>query len=155
MNHVIYTSPTGEGERNPSPEFIRSLFSQGEDYWQDKLGCGHGVFNVFQGEERQAMLEVTCKDGCGFYLLQIEKQDRGYQYHLAVNTEMKNSKLAKLHYGGEPFFVPAPLFIPRELAEKVAKDFCKTGKCPSCVRWVARSTLHWDSTTGEWTPPSP
>src|SRR5262245_1857703 len=145
MPQVIYNSPLGEDERNPSEAFIGELFAKEEEYWQDPLGCGHGTFDYLENSLNKATLEVTSKQGLGFFLDITERDPRAHRHFVAVR-DCSIAGTAVLHYGGEPFIVPKAFFHPPKIACKVALDFCRYGGRPPDIRWCAQRELNWDST---------
>jgi hypothetical protein len=153
MPSTIYTGPNGEHCINPADAAVDDLFSQGEDYWQDLRGRGHGSFDFVIDKYPIANLETTFANGFGYYVAVTQLDPQGHQQFVALNEDEGNGDVAKLHYGGEPFLVPRQMFHPAQTAAAVVKEFCRTGKRSAAVTWYRLAELDWDSTTGQWTPP--
>jgi hypothetical protein len=56
--------------------------------------------------------------------------------------------------GGQPFYLPEAMFVPRELAYAVVEEFCRTGQRSQAIRWREAVKVHWDAETGKPLDPS-
>lgn len=153
MRYISYVSPNGEGVRNPSSEFVRSLFRQGEAYWQDRTGCGHGVFELRINVLRTAYFEITCKDEIGFRLIYCDVKPEGHERFVSFDHNCTSNDNVLLHYAGEPDYVPLPMFVSPVLAERAAMEFCETGDRPANIPWFPLWQMDWDPTNGAWRRP--
>ena len=56
--------------------------------------------------------------------------------------------------GGQPFYLPETMFVPRDLAYSVVEEFCRTGQRSPAIRWREATTVHWDPEAGKPLNPS-
>jgi hypothetical protein len=148
--YFCFVTPLGEPEYDLSDEVLDRLSQMGETFWQDRLGCGHGVLEFLELEKRVAWLEMSCKDGVGFYL-HCKSKDPNKSQSYAINTAVKSLETVKLHFGGEPIFVPLQFFHSPERAAAAMKEFRRTADLPSDFEWFGLDKLNsWDDETGEW-----
>jgi len=152
---ITYNSPTGYEEDSPSDAFVSQLFESGEEYWQDIHGCGHGVFCSWENGIRIGDMEVTFKEGHGFHLrhwTDMSKVPGQPTVFLAFDKRIRDGEVVTLHYGGEPFLVPAALFVSKDLAVRAAREFCENAGRTNDVNWIPKKGLNWNSETGQWHP---
>lgn len=147
----LYTSPIGDSEENPSDEFIEGILTNGDTYWQDPLGRGHGTLDILVSGAAEKTLEITAKAGFGFYLMVTERSPKAHRHFIAIPSEARsNIGPVKVNYGGEPYFIPSAFFLSPELARKAAHAFLHKGERSAEVVWAPLESLDWDPDTGAW-----
>ena len=111
------------------------------------------MFEYYENGVRKRTIEVTHKDGLGFYLAYVDRVPDGHKHFVAINRTINSRDAVEFQYGGEPFFIPEALLIPKETAMMAVRQFCQSGSQPDRIHWVPLTELAWDSTSGAWKVP--
>ncbi len=153
MASVEYAGPTGQLCSVPTEAFIDELFTFGDDYWLDPSGRGHGTFEYILDRNPASTLLISFKSGFGYYIMVREVDPKAHERYAAFDDSEMREDLAEIQYGGEPYFVPRPLFQLREQAMRAVKTFCQSGTRDPSINWRNWTDFEWDPSTGEWCRP--
>jgi hypothetical protein len=127
---------------NPSLELLEDcILRRGDDYWN--VDAGDATLETVT-EGSRVVLDLELVASRGFCIVYMHK-DVGH--FVSLGSDNFHDAVEKA-VGGQPRFLPAAVFIPRELAWEVVKEFHATGKRSNAIRWIDRREMNWDPETG-------
>lgn len=137
-----YTSPSGDTIDNPSLEFLEEcVLHRGEEYWSIDAGDAALESEI---DAVRVVLVLEYKATLGFCIYYMQK---GIHF-LSIGSDLFGEAVEKF-VGGQPRFLPAAVFVSRDKAWQVVKDFHAGSKRSAAIKWIDRREVHWDYTTGK------
>jgi hypothetical protein len=126
--------PNGESISNPSLDWLSELILCGDkDFWN--AGSGEGAIKYIPASgSAYSLLGLILDEPHGFH---IRYMDFDQNEHVSAGDGDTKVKV-KVYVGGDPLYIPAALFIGRELTWVVVEHFCKTGLRSPKIRWARR-----------------
>jgi hypothetical protein len=128
---VVFVTPMGPHQVNPSPESLRDLVLRGgDDFWA--AGSGDAALEV-TGQESSGRLLLMGLDGPGFFLIHESLNDSFCSRNPSATAN--GHHIVEVYVGGEPMAVPLKNFVDKELAWKVIADFLRDAKRSPLIEW--------------------
>lgn len=156
MKVLLFTAPENadsiSGEEtylvNPTPTQMVALLRRRAEYWGTDSGdgslqwckptestSGNASFEIL---ETHPSLSIIFHEGLGFHFGLSTGRRAGFLVPMASSTPKERI----LHYlGGNQAFFPAATFVSLTKAERIVKDFMKTGKPSPVVEWASGAKL--------------
>ena len=138
-----YISPSCDMVDNPSLDLLEDcVLRRDETYWD--VDAGDATLETVTDSFRVVLLlELVVSHG--FCIYYMHKKDGHF---VSLGSDNFRDAVEKA-VGGQPRFLPAAVFVTREMAWQVVKDFYATGRRSDVIRWIARRDMNWDSITGQ------
>jgi hypothetical protein len=134
MPEIVFNTPMGRQQVNPSPKSLRDLvLSRSDDFWA--AGSGSAALD-FKGEEVISRLLLMGRDGAGFFLVYESSENESFCPRKPSATAKAHDSLP-VYVGGEPMDVPRKNFLDKETTCRVLADFLYDGKRSPQVEWEA------------------
>ena len=123
---MILELPTGECILNATPDDIRTLLKQGDDYWYN---AGDAVLSTDGIGNSETMLLIFRDKKYGYYILDLNS------YQAPSGDEKDKSLLIVYDMGGDPFLVPLCCHLNYSQTESILLHFLQSGKRLNGEKW--------------------
>ena len=137
---IEFIDTEGQNYINPPlSQFIQAVEAGDQAEWEGYSGQAGIYWRSDKGDRRI----IFTPGGADSYLLEYWDDSDGLDYYFVSSGIGSPTNIREVFVGGNPWAIPANLFIPKADAIAVLSHFYITHERSDAIAWVKNSEVNW------------
>jgi hypothetical protein len=131
-----------EGQEHINPplsQFMQAVEAGDQTEWEGYSGQAGIYWRSEKGDRRI----IFTPGGADSYLLEYWDDSDGLNYYFVSSRTGSPTAITEVYVGGNPWPIPANLFVPKADALVVLAHFYTTHERSDAIQWVKNSEVNW------------